>query len=251
MDFIAHRGFAKNHLENTLGAFGAAVEMRRRFPVVSGIELDIQLSGDGELVVVHDPDLTRLAGIPGRISELAYSAFRHALQEHRAGCTEVIPRLREVFELVNHALTLHIELKDTSSRSEEFTGKLASELAAYSPQNDVCIISFSIPLLENAEKCCGHKGLSYGWDFSSRGALEHADRSWLAGLEYLNPSRRLFAREDFTLPLARGQKLNVWTVNRSSDLAILRRSPLYRRIASVITDDLDWAVALPGRKKKG
>ncbi|MBW3079464.1 glycerophosphodiester phosphodiesterase family protein [Bifidobacterium simiiventris] len=52
--------------ENSLAAFAAAAEAGY------GIELDLQLSADGQVIVVHDPDLLRVAGDPRRVADLTY-----------------------------------------------------------------------------------------------------------------------------------------------------------------------------------
>ena len=65
---FAHRGLATTAPENTLAAFGAAVELGVRY-----IETDVHGSRDGVAVVSHDPDLTRLAGITSAVSDFAMS----------------------------------------------------------------------------------------------------------------------------------------------------------------------------------
>ncbi|WEV64622.1 glycerophosphodiester phosphodiesterase family protein [Bifidobacterium sp. ESL0732] len=57
--------------ENSLAAFAAACEAGY------GIELDLQLTADNRVVVVHDPDLLRVAGCPQRVADLTYDQLRH------------------------------------------------------------------------------------------------------------------------------------------------------------------------------
>ena len=59
---LAHRGFSDEYPENTILAFEKAKEAG-----FDGIELDVQLSRDGELVVIHDEELKRVTGEPGSI----------------------------------------------------------------------------------------------------------------------------------------------------------------------------------------
>jgi glycerophosphoryl diester phosphodiesterase len=101
---IAHRGLwsKAGPPENSLGAFEAACEAGY------GIELDVQLSSDGEAMVFHDGKLARLTGREGRIAD--YTAAD--LGEIRLGGSEdTIPTLSDTLTLVGHRAMVHIELK--------------------------------------------------------------------------------------------------------------------------------------------
>jgi glycerophosphoryl diester phosphodiesterase len=101
---IAHRGLWSKDgpPENSLGAFEAACEAGY------GIELDVQLSSDGEAVVFHDGKLERMCGREGRIGD--YTAADLA-QIRLAGGDETIPTLADTMTLVGHRAMVHIELK--------------------------------------------------------------------------------------------------------------------------------------------
>ncbi len=62
---IAHRGFCAGHAENTIGAFQAALDVGADL-----LETDVHISKDGQVIVAHDADLSRVAGRPGLVSEL-------------------------------------------------------------------------------------------------------------------------------------------------------------------------------------
>ncbi len=66
--WISHRGFTKNAVENTRAAFRAAVDLG-----FSCLETDLRLTRDGRLVLIHDPDLRRLAGDPRRVQDVTAS----------------------------------------------------------------------------------------------------------------------------------------------------------------------------------
>ncbi len=101
---IAHRGLWSSNgaPENSLGAFEAACEAGY------GIELDVQLSSDGEAMVFHDGKLARLTGREGRIAD--YSAADLG-EIPLAGSEDTIPTLGETLTLVGHRAMVHIELK--------------------------------------------------------------------------------------------------------------------------------------------
>jgi len=93
---VGHRGASALAPENSLRAFELALEYG-----LDMAELDVHLSQDGELMVVHDADLLRLTGRPLRVADVRASDLR-ALQ---------IPRLLEVVERVGDQLGLYVELK--------------------------------------------------------------------------------------------------------------------------------------------
>jgi glycerophosphoryl diester phosphodiesterase len=68
---IAHRGDKKNAPENTLAAFKLAAEKG-----ADAIELDVQLSADGQVIVFHDPVVDRTTNGTGRVSTFSLDALR-------------------------------------------------------------------------------------------------------------------------------------------------------------------------------
>jgi glycerophosphoryl diester phosphodiesterase len=101
---IAHRGLwtPGDAPENSLGAFQAACAHDY------GIELDVQLSADGEAMVFHDDDLNRMTGVDGKLSQ--HTAAQ--LSELRLlGTDETIPTLAEALAVIGHRAMALIELK--------------------------------------------------------------------------------------------------------------------------------------------
>lgn len=106
---VAHRGLwsADGPPENSLGAFDAACAAGY------GIELDVQLSADGEAVVFHDAALERMTGQPGRIAERT-AAELGGLK--LAGTDEPIPTLAEVLAVVGRRALVQVELKTPAGK---------------------------------------------------------------------------------------------------------------------------------------
>ncbi|MBQ5791548.1 MAG: glycerophosphodiester phosphodiesterase, partial [Clostridia bacterium] len=99
----AHRGLHGNGVpENSLLAFGEAV--KKGF----GIELDVQLSADGVVMVFHDYTLIRMTGKEEKLKNLTAEELQ-ALS--LAGTEQTIPTFREVLELVDGKVPLLVELK--------------------------------------------------------------------------------------------------------------------------------------------
>jgi len=99
---FGHRGDSEHHTENTLEAFEACIHLG-----IDGIELDVQRTRCGKLVIFHDFTLTRLAGIERRIDEMAWDE----LKEIEIGTGQRIPTLQEVFSTIGDQLMYDIELK--------------------------------------------------------------------------------------------------------------------------------------------
>lgn len=94
---FAHRGFSGKYPENTMLAFEKALEAG-----CDGIELDVQLSKDGVVMILHDESLKRTTGAGGYI----WQYTKNELEKFE------IPTLREYFELVKQeAIITNIELK--------------------------------------------------------------------------------------------------------------------------------------------
>lgn len=132
---FAHRGLHGNGLsENTLPAFERACE--RGF----GIELDVRLSKDGEVVVFHDDDFKRLLGDGRRVDEMDMDALRRIKLPDGSG----VPTFRETLELVDGRVPLLIELKN-GSRNRELCEKTVALLRSY--RGAYIVESFSPPIL--------------------------------------------------------------------------------------------------------
>ncbi len=84
---MAHRGGAIEHLENTLPAFQACVDLGYRY-----LETDVQITADGTLVAFHDATLERVTDRTGRVDTLSWSE----LSEARIGGREPIMRLEDL-----------------------------------------------------------------------------------------------------------------------------------------------------------
>ena len=108
----AHRGLHNLEAgipENSMAAFRAALE--RGF----GVELDLQLTADGQVVVFHDANLERMCGVDAKLEYLTYSE----LQTYRlAGTGERIPLFSDVLALMGGKVPLLVEIKTCRRRTE-------------------------------------------------------------------------------------------------------------------------------------
>lgn len=105
----AHRGASARAPENTLAAFGAALEDGAEM-----IELDVHLTRDGRLAVIHDETTGRTTGVDGVVAELTMAALR-ALDAGRvkggAWTGLAVPELGDVLALARGRVALNVEVK--------------------------------------------------------------------------------------------------------------------------------------------
>ena len=131
---IAHRGLFEADQsvpENSLAAFKRAVEASY------GVELDVQLSRDGEVVVFHDDDLLRVCGVDKRVDALDLAELRTL---SLCGSDERIPLFTEVLDVLGGRVPVIVELKN-GPRNGELCRKTLEILKAY--DGEYCIESFN------------------------------------------------------------------------------------------------------------
>jgi glycerophosphoryl diester phosphodiesterase len=130
---IAHRGASADERENTLPAFERAIAVGADF-----VELDVQVSGDGALVVFHDVDLDRLTPLDGPLRKRSLAELR----EH------AIPTLEDVLALTRGRIGVMAELKSPHLyRRHDVAGRTATLLGP-----DDVLLSFSNRALLDAKR---------------------------------------------------------------------------------------------------
>ena len=130
----AHRGLYDNEHgipENSMAAFRRAVDKGY------GIDLDVHLTADNQLVVFHDDTLTRMCGMNKKISSFLYSDL---MQLRLLGTEEGIPLFKDVLELIDGKVPLIIELKVDGSNQNLLCPLVWQLLSRY--KGDYCIESF-------------------------------------------------------------------------------------------------------------
>lgn len=103
---IGHRGACGHAPENTLASFSKALEIG-----VDAVELDVHLAKSGELVVIHDETVDRMADGKGFVADKTIEE----LKEYTLEWGEKIPTLNEVFDLIDKRCIINVELKGHST----------------------------------------------------------------------------------------------------------------------------------------
>ncbi len=212
---FAHRGFSGKYPENTMLAFSEAIAAGAQ-----GMELDVHLSKDKELVIIHDETVDRTTNGSGVVAEMTYAELAK-LDAHGPFPgkypTQRIPTLREYFELVKpvEGFVTNIELKTGINEYpgiEEAVLKLIDEFDL----RDRIIISsfnhFSVLRFKALapDVLCGFLEESWIIDFGAY-AKKH-------GVEFVHPLHYTLDEAAFEEIRANGCGINTWTVNEEADM---------------------------------
>ena len=139
----AHRGCSMMNPENTLLAFKKAAELEG----ITGIEFDVQLTRDGEIVVIHDERVDRTTDGTGNVRDYTLAELKK-LSIAGDDDSYRIPTLREVLELlkpycVNKGQKLNIELKNSVVRYEGMEQKVIDMVSEFNLEDYVVYSSFN------------------------------------------------------------------------------------------------------------
>lgn len=148
---FAHRGSAGTHPENTLAAFQEAIRVG-----ADGIEIDIQLTKDHELVVIHDHTLDRTTNGTGEVQSYTLAE----LKKFDAGSKfspefkeEKIPSFLEVLELIKGTnVELNVEIKNRAKHETGVEKKVVEDLEKAGLTNKIIISSFNHQTLKKVKE---------------------------------------------------------------------------------------------------
>lgn len=143
MKIWAHRGCSQRYPENTMSAFEKASEIK----CLTGVELDIQLSKDGHMVVIHDERIDRTTDGTGYVKDYTLAELKRFKINASHGKTEYIPTIEEVLDLLqdklrDKKLKLNIELKNNVCPYEGMENKIVNLVHRRALEESVIYSSF-------------------------------------------------------------------------------------------------------------
>jgi glycerophosphoryl diester phosphodiesterase len=211
---VAHRGASGEAPENTLAAYRRALAIG-----VDAIELDVHLSADGEVVVIHDFMLGRTANGSGLVGDLPFAALRR-LDAGRwfgdAFAGERIPALAEALDALRRVRVI-IEIKNGPIYYRGIADRVVTEVRnARHPA--VTVSSFDHPVLLDVEALA--PDMPTAVLYSAR-PIDPIRLARDAGAEILHPQWAHVRADGVAAAHAAGLRVETWTVDDPGDLARL------------------------------
>lgn len=201
---IGHRGAKGYVAENTLVSFAKAIELN-----VDATELDVHLSSDGEVMVIHDKTINRTTEATGFVKDYSASELK------KIG----IPTLNDVLLYVNRRCAINIEIKDATAAQKviQIVEKQVNEQNWNYNQFEVS--SFIWESLEIISKLNSNIALGVLTEDSIEKALAFAIQ---IKAKSINPYFKILNTKNVNLLHSNGFKIYAWTVNTPEDLIFVK-----------------------------
>ncbi|MEB7436888.1 glycerophosphoryl diester phosphodiesterase [Mammaliicoccus sciuri] len=218
LTIYGHRGLPSKAPENTIASFKAASEIEG----VKWLELDVAITKDEQLIIIHDDYLDRTTSMSGEITALNYEELKEASAGSWYGAKfkdERLPTFDDVIEIANeYNMNLNVELKGVTGAnglalSKSMVKQVKEKLANLNQNQEVLISSFNLVLVKLAEEIMPEY---------KRAVIFHTisfKEDWRTLLDYCDA--KIVNTEDAKLTKAKvrmvkeaGYELNVWTVNK-------------------------------------
>jgi glycerophosphoryl diester phosphodiesterase len=206
---LGHRGASAEAPENTLAAFRLALEQG-----ADGVELDVWRCATGEVVVAHDEDARRVAGVDLRVPDSPLAALRALDVGAWKGDRfrgERMPLLAEALAALPGAV-LNVELK-SRSRDVRLAAAAARAIAAAGAEGRVIVSSFDWRLVVAFRHAAPEIPVGLLFERAAAWQARLAIATRLLGPSAVHPERALVTPERARAWAARGLAVNVWTVD--------------------------------------
>ncbi|MGI8314565.1 glycerophosphodiester phosphodiesterase [Halobacillus mangrovi] len=189
---IAHRGAAGYAPENTMAAFEKAFEMKAEM-----LELDVQMSKDGELVVIHDTTVDRTTDGAGKVGNLTYEELKrldagsHFSKEFTG---EKIPTLGEVLDEYRGKMGIVIEMKSPSlypGIEQKIADTLKNRNMDSPTNSEIIVQSFDHESLKAFHSILPEVPVGVLLDFNPDGVSDQQLTEFSSFAEYVNPNKTM------------------------------------------------------------
>ena len=219
----SHRGDSKHAPENTLPAVELALDTAADY-----IEIDVQETKDGEVVLMHDSTMARTTGVNKKVSDFTLEEIKQLdagswFSDEYAG-TE-IPTLREVLEVCKGKCNLNIEIK-ADKNMPNLEEKVVELIEEYDFTRQCVVTSVYKKSLKKVKEC--NKEIRTGYILSSAYGRYYLDKE----IDFLSMRTTLITERVVRLSHKYGKEIYVWTVNSKED--VIRMSQL--GVDNIITD---------------
>jgi glycerophosphoryl diester phosphodiesterase len=231
---IGHRGASNIAPENTLKAFQKAVELKADF-----IEFDVQKTKDGQLIICHDEDISRITGFAGKIERMTLKQ----LKEFDFGEGEKIPTLDEVVEITKGKIGLQIEVK-----SKNIGKKIVKILEKANLIESTIVSSFMFKELVKIQKLKPELQLASLIPYEGflvnnprwtkwKVVKKALDRASKHKIQYIHPHYLMVDENFVNYSHQKNLKINVWTIDVKPGMKYLVK----HGVDGLITNDIETA----------
>ena len=230
IEITAHRGDSLNYPENTILAFDSAVNKDADW-----IELDVQLTKDKEIVVCHDANLKRVAGVDKNIYDLSYEELSQINIKNNNDDTNVkIPLLSDVFRwgLFNN-VSFNVELKPYDD-DLTLVKKVIELVKKYYLEDRVILSSNKYSILEEIKNVDDKVSTAYIMSLAY-GDISKLDKADNFSIEASSINKDLVKKLHND-----GKEVFAWTVNVRDSI----NKMLDLNVDNIITDDVEYAKKL-------
>jgi glycerophosphoryl diester phosphodiesterase len=225
---IAHRGDSAHRPENTLSSFAGALEVGAEI-----VELDVQLTADGHVIVIHDPTLDRTTTGRGDVRRLTLAEVRAASAGYpdrfgNAYAGERVPTFAEVLGLIRDRARALVEIKTESVTDDAEGGieaRVADEARRAGMAGEVAVISFDHRAVSRMRSLA--PAIARGRLFGRCTADEVVGQARDAGCEIVMPHKGQITEAMAERVHGAGLKLATWVVDEPEELKALARFGLY------------------------
>lgn len=220
---IAHRGAKAYEPENTLQAFQKALDLN-----ADGIELDVHLSADGHIIVMHDETIDKMTNGKGDINKYTLAELKSFLI---AGKLQ-IPTLNEVFDLVDKKCFINVELKNAATSKNVIS--LIEEYINEKGWNyeHFIISSFDWNALTAVQKLNPNIPIGVLTEENIETALAFAEN---IKAKAIHPDFQLLNKENVEQIQEKGFLVFPWTVNSEEDIQKVKSY----KVNGIISDNPD------------
>ncbi len=227
----AHRGSSHTQIENSMAAFRQAIK-----DGADGVELDVQRTKDGKLIVFHDEKLNRLTDLDQCVWEVSWAEIQTLTL---GGTSEKIPSLEEVLKLFQStALTLNIELKNSHYFYPGMEQEIFDLVNKYKMNQQVLYSSFNH---ESMRKMANIVGGKYCAILTSDIQVEPWDYIKSVGVEAYHPMINSMQQRNLIQNIRKnGLNVNVWTADHPAHIY----AALLIEVDAIITNEPKRAVEL-------
>ncbi|MBN2283138.1 MAG: glycerophosphodiester phosphodiesterase [Deltaproteobacteria bacterium] len=217
---IAHRGDSAHFPENTIPAFTAAVAAGADM-----IELDVTMTADGHLVVIHDRTVDRTTDGTGRVSDLTLARLRKLDAGSWKGSRfrgVRVPTLEEVFEAVGKTLPINIEIKADGKVPDGLLPMLLATMRKVGISRSVILSSFKFTLLERLRTLDGAIAVSVLSDISEP-VNDIVKKVRAVGALSYNPDQKHLDEEKIGLLHGEGILVFPWSTGKRNTATTMKR----------------------------